>query len=74
MDAAGATDAPARAPASNRRRPRMKRDRPLLVGWNRSPYTRRVAISMYVYGIDFEQRARTAWDHYDDVRRFNPIV
>lgn len=52
----------------------MKRDKPLLVGWNRSPYTRRVAISMYVYGIEFEQRARTAWDHYDDVRQFNPIV
>ena len=52
----------------------MHRDRPLLMGWNRSPYTRRVAISMYHYGIEFDQRARTAWDHYDDVKEFNPIV
>ena len=52
----------------------MRRERPLLVGWNRSPYTRRVAISMYVYGIQFDQRAETAWDHFDDVKQFNPIV
>ena len=52
----------------------MRRERPLLVGWNRSPYTRRVAISMHLYGIEFEQRAQTAWDHFDDVKQFNPIV
>ena len=52
----------------------MQRDKPLLIGWNRSPYTRRVAISMYVYGIEFDQRAQTAWDHFDDVKQFNPIV
>ncbi len=52
----------------------MRRDKPLLMGWNRSPYTRRVAISMYVYAIEFDQRAQTAWDHYDDVKQFNPIV
>ena len=52
----------------------MQRDKPLLVGWNRSPYARRVVISMYCYGIEFDQRAQTAWDHYDDVRQFNPIV
>ena len=52
----------------------MQRAKPLLMGWNRSPYTRRVAISMYHYGIEFDQRARTAWDHYDDVKEFNPIV
>ena len=52
----------------------MRRDKPLLIGWNRSAYTRRVAISMHVYGIEFEQRARTAWDHFDEVRRFNPIA
>lgn len=52
----------------------MRREKPLLVGWNRSPYTRRVAISMYVYGIDFDQRAQTAWDNFDDIKQFNPIV
>ena len=34
--------------ASNRRRHEMRRDKPLLIGWNRSAYTRRVAISMHV--------------------------
>ena len=29
----------------------MKGDLPLLIGWNRSPYVRRVAISMHIYGI-----------------------
>ena len=24
--------------------------------------------------IDFDQRAQTAWDHFDDVKQFNPIV
>ena len=52
----------------------MRREKPLLVGWNRSAYTRRVAISMHVYGIEFDQRAQTAWDHFDDVKEFNPIV
>ena len=51
----------------------MKRDMPLLIGWNRSPYVRRVAISLYVYGIDFEQRRITAWNHYEEVRQVNPI-
>ncbi|MGI9305177.1 MAG: glutathione S-transferase family protein [Gammaproteobacteria bacterium] len=46
----------------------------VLVGWNRSPYARRVAVSMRHYGIEFEQRMQTAWDHYDDVRTVNPIV
>ena len=35
----------------------MRSERPLLVGWNRSAYARRVAISMHVYGIEFDQRA-----------------
>ena len=52
----------------------MRSERLLLVGWNRSAYTRRVAISMHVYGIEFDQRAQTAWDHYEDVKQVNPIV
>lgn len=50
----------------------MRRERPLLVGWNRSPYARRVAISMHICGIEFDQRAQTAWDYFDDIKQFNP--
>lgn len=46
----------------------------VLIGWNRSPYTRRVGISMDIYGIPFEQRRITAWESYDEVKKFNPIV
>lgn len=52
----------------------MRRDKPLLIGWNRSASTRRVAVSMHVYGIEFEQRPRTAGDHFDEVRRLSPIA
>ena len=52
----------------------MKRELPLLLGWNRSPYVRRVAISMHIYGIVFEQRRITAWNHYEEVREANPIA
>ena len=52
----------------------MKRNLPLLIGWNQSPYVRRVAISMHIYGIAFEQRRITAWNHYEEVRQANPIA
>ena len=52
----------------------MKRDLPLLLGWNRSPYVRRVAISLHIYGIVFEQRRITAWNHYEEVLEANPIA
>ena len=52
----------------------MNRDLPLLIGWNQSPYVRRVAISMHLYGIPFEQRRITAWTHYEEVRQANPIA
>ena len=52
----------------------MKRDMPLLIGWNQSPYVRRVAISLHIYGIAFEQRRITAWNHYEEVREANPIA
>ena len=29
----------------------------LLIGVNRSPFTRRVAITLNIYGVPFEQRA-----------------
>lgn len=45
-----------------------------LIGRNRSPYTRRVAITMDIYGIAFEQRQINSWDQYDEVREANPIA
>ena len=45
-----------------------------LVGWYRSPYARRVAITMHLYGLDYEHRPITAWERFDDVAAVNPIV
>ncbi|MGI9385346.1 MAG: glutathione S-transferase family protein [Methyloligellaceae bacterium] len=45
-----------------------------LVGWYRSPYARRVAITMRHYGLDYDHRPITAWDRFDDVAAVNPIV
>jgi glutathione S-transferase len=52
----------------------MAEGRLILIGWNRSPYARRVAISLHHYGLDFEHRLINAWDSYDDVAAANPIV
>ena len=46
----------------------------VLIGKNRSPYTRRVAITMNLYGIAFEQRHVTSWDKYEEIREANPIA
>jgi glutathione S-transferase len=45
----------------------------LLIGVNRSPYTCRVAITLAAYGIAFEQRAVTGFDHREEVRASNPL-
>ena len=52
----------------------MTKGRLTLIGWNRSPYARRVAISLHHYGLDFEHRLINAWDSYNDVAVANPIV
>ena len=46
----------------------------VLIGWNRSPYTRRIRITMDIYGIPFEQRRITAWNSFDEIKESNPIV
>jgi glutathione S-transferase len=46
----------------------------ILIGWNRSPYARRVGISMRIYGIPFEQKRITAWNSFDVIKQSNPIV
>lgn len=45
----------------------------LLIGVNRSPFTRRVAITLAVYGISFEQHALSGFDNRIDVRASNPL-
>jgi glutathione S-transferase len=45
----------------------------LLVGVNRSPYTRRVAITLRIYGIPFEQREVSGFGDRAEVRNWNPL-
>jgi glutathione S-transferase len=45
----------------------------LLIGVNRSPFTRRVAITLNIYGVPFEQRALSGFDNRADVRASNPL-
>jgi glutathione S-transferase len=45
----------------------------MLIGLNRSPYTRRVAITLKVYGILFEQRTLSGFNNRGEVRAANPL-
>lgn len=45
----------------------------LLIGVNRSPYTRRVAITLEAYGMPFEQRALSGFANRAEVRAANPL-
>ena len=45
----------------------------ILVGRYRSPFTRRVAITLRLLGINYEHRPITAWMHLDEVRAVNPV-
>src|SRR6188768_3909282 len=45
----------------------------LLIGVNRSPFTRRVAITLNVYGIPFEQRELSGFGNRAEVRAANPL-
>jgi glutathione S-transferase len=45
----------------------------LLIGVNRSPYTRRVAITLKAYGLPFEQRDLSGFGNRADVRAVNPL-
>src|SRR6478735_453345 len=44
-----------------------------LIGVNRSPYTRRVAIALTSYGVAYEQRAISGFGDRDEVRLVNPL-
>ncbi|MFO1161143.1 MAG: glutathione S-transferase family protein [Reyranellaceae bacterium] len=45
----------------------------LLIGVNRSPYTRRVAITLEAYGIPYEQQAVSGFGNRTEVRAANPL-
>ena len=44
-----------------------------LIGVNRSPYTRRVAITLEHYGMPYEQRDLNGFTHWDEVKISNPL-
>ena len=44
-----------------------------LIGVNRSPYTRRVAITLEAYGLPFEQRDLSGFGNRGEVRAANPL-
>jgi glutathione S-transferase len=45
----------------------------LLIGVNRSPYTRRVAITLKAYGVAFEQQSLSGFANRAEVRASNPL-
>ena len=45
----------------------------ILIGQFDSPFARRVAIAMKLYGIDFEQRAWSVWADADKLAAINPL-
>lgn len=47
--------------------------RMLLIGVNRSPYTRRVAITLEAYGVAYRQEAVSGFGNRTEVRAANPL-
>lgn len=45
----------------------------ILIGRYRSPFARRVAISMQLLGMTYEHRPFTAWTHLEELRALNPV-
>src|SRR3954464_11928967 len=45
----------------------------LLIGVNRSPYTRRVAITLKAYGVPFDKRSLSGFADRAEVRASNPL-
>lgn len=45
-----------------------------LIGMMDSPFVRRVAISMAVYGMPFEHRSVSVFRHFEQFREINPVV
>ena len=45
----------------------------ILIGVNRSTYTRRVAITLQAYGVQYEQRDVSGFSNREEVRTANPL-
>src|ERR1700749_1836596 len=45
----------------------------ILIGPNRSPYPRRVSITLNIYGMPYEQRPLSGFDDRAEVRAWNPL-
>src|SRR5215467_5785158 len=45
----------------------------LLIGVNRSPYTRRVAITLSAYGVAYQQKCLSGFGNREEVRAANPL-
>lgn len=45
----------------------------ILIGRYRSPFSRRVAVTLRLLGIPYEHRAQTTWSDLADVRSVNPV-
>jgi len=45
-----------------------------LIGMLDSPYVRRVAISLKLFGLPFEHRPVSVFRHFEEFRRINPLV
>ena len=46
----------------------------ILIGQYDSPFTRRVAIGLTLYGIAFEQRPWSVFSDADRIRPYNPLT
>jgi glutathione S-transferase len=46
----------------------------LLLGRYRSPFTRRVAVSLRLLDLPYEHRPLSAWDSFEEVRAVNPLA
>ncbi|MGI4943954.1 MAG: glutathione S-transferase N-terminal domain-containing protein, partial [Janthinobacterium lividum] len=44
-----------------------------LIGVNRSPFTRQVAITLHAYGIVFQQRSFSDFGNREEVRAINSL-
>src|SRR5271155_3452673 len=47
--------------------------RMILIGVNRSPYTRRVAVTLKLYGVPYEQHDLSGFGNRAEVRAANPL-
>ena len=45
----------------------------ILIGQYDSPFVRRVAVTLRLYGVPYEHRPWSVWGNADDIARVNPL-